>query len=211
MPGMPPGFGFPSPGGAAAPSPFGGPGAFDTTATSAPGAGSRFEATRAREEAARAAAAAGTSTSTSSPSSSSSSSADAAKKPSFASAFKDVSDEPSSSSSGGNGSASTSSFSGAEANGGEEIPKKKISSDLLDGFFRDPSIQEMFYQHLPEEMRNPETFEWILSNPENRAQLEAMVEAQAGNLDPNAFVAGGMGNAGDMTAKLAVSFFLEFD
>ena len=61
----------------------------------------------------------------------------------------------------------------------------------------------MFYQHLPEEMRNPETFEWILSNPENRAQLEAMVEAQAGNLDPSAF-AGGLGNAGDMTAKLAV-------
>ena len=214
--GMPPGFGFPPPpppGGAA--SPFG-PGAFDTTATSAsgPGAGSKFEAVKAREEAARAAAAAAaggpTSTSTSSPSSSPSA-ADSAKK-SSSSAFKDVTDEPSplgsgSSSLGGNG-ASTSSSGGAgegsgSGGGGEAPPQKKISSELLDGFFRDPSIQQMFYQHLPEEMRNPETFEWILSNPENRAQLEAMVEAQAGNLDPNAF-AGGLGNAGDMTAKLAV-------
>ena len=164
--GMPPGFGFPPPGGAGAPpSPFG-PGAFDTTATSAPGgAGSKFEAVRAREEAARAAAASAgsTSTSTSSPSSSasSSSSADAAAKRSSFSAFKDVADEPSSVSEGGNGASTSSGGSGEEA-----APKKKISSDLLDGFFRDPSIQQMFYQHLPEEMRNPETFEWILSNPE---------------------------------------------
>ena len=60
----------------------------------------------------------------------------------------------------------------------------KFSAGLVDQFFKDPAIQEMLYAHLPEPMRNPETFEWVLNNPENRAHLEAMIEAQGAGLDP---------------------------
>lgn len=43
---------------------------------------------------------------------------------------------------------------------------------------QDPKMQEMLYPYLPEGMRNPHTFEWMLSNPEYRAQLEGMLESQ---------------------------------
>ena len=43
---------------------------------------------------------------------------------------------------------------------------------------QDPKMQEMLYPYLPEGMRNPQTFEWMLSNPEYRAQLEGMLESQ---------------------------------
>ena len=36
----------------------------------------------------------------------------------------------------------------------------------------------MLHPYLPEGMRNPETFEWMLSNPEYRAQLEGMLQQQ---------------------------------
>ena len=39
-------------------------------------------------------------------------------------------------------------------------------------------MQQLLYQHLPEPMRNPQTFEWMLSNPEYRKQLEGMMEQQ---------------------------------
>ena len=40
-------------------------------------------------------------------------------------------------------------------------------------------MQELLYPYLPEPMRNPETFEWMLNNPEYRVQLEKMMEQQA--------------------------------
>jgi len=40
-------------------------------------------------------------------------------------------------------------------------------------------LQEMLYQHLPEPMRNKETFDWMLSNPEYRKQLAQTLKAQA--------------------------------
>lgn len=41
-------------------------------------------------------------------------------------------------------------------------------------------MQQTLYPYLPEGMRNPQTFEWMLSNPEYRAQLEQMLESQVG-------------------------------
>ncbi|KAI7836497.1 hypothetical protein COHA_009645 [Chlorella ohadii] len=41
-----------------------------------------------------------------------------------------------------------------------------------------PPAQKMLYPYLPEPMRNPETFEWMLSNPEYRTQLEGMLQQQ---------------------------------
>lgn len=42
----------------------------------------------------------------------------------------------------------------------------------------DENLQKMLYPYLPEPMRNPETFKWMLSNPEYRQQLETMMEQQ---------------------------------
>ena len=39
-------------------------------------------------------------------------------------------------------------------------------------------MQKMLYPYLPEGMRNPQTFEWMMSNPEYRSQLEQMLEKQ---------------------------------
>lgn len=50
--------------------------------------------------------------------------------------------------------------------------------DALDKLFRDPSVQEMLYQHLPETMRNKETFDWMLNNPEYRKQLQDVLKKQ---------------------------------
>ncbi len=51
---------------------------------------------------------------------------------------------------------------------------------------RDPSMQQMLYKYLPEGMRNAETFEWMLSNPEYRKQLEVMIQQQV-SLLPRVF------------------------
>lgn len=56
----------------------------------------------------------------------------------------------------------------------------KFTADLMDQFFKDPNMQQLLYKYLPEPMRNPQTFEWMLSNPEYRKQLEGMMEQQVG-------------------------------
>ena len=43
---------------------------------------------------------------------------------------------------------------------------------------QDPKMQQLLYPYLPEGMRNPQTFEWMMSNPEYRAQLEEMLNKQ---------------------------------
>ena len=195
------------PAAAASPAARAGPAAasppIDTTA--GPPAGSKFAEAKAREAAVKGATAGGagatgaaaTATAAAAaatpPSSASTSTATPAAAPSTASAFKDVVDEPPATGLGGNGAAAAggASTSGATASsagaaGGASSPSGsgKFSSGLVDQFFKDPSVQEMLYQHLPEPMRNPATFEWVLNNPENRAQLEAMIEAQGADLDP---------------------------
>ena len=62
--------------------------------------------------------------------------------------------------------------------GGAAGEGNKFTADLMDQFFRDPNMQQLLYKYLPEPMRNPQTFEWMLSNPEYRKQLEAMMEQQ---------------------------------
>ncbi|KAK9838147.1 hypothetical protein WJX81_004160 [Elliptochloris bilobata] len=59
-----------------------------------------------------------------------------------------------------------------------------FSADMLDNFFRDPAMQQLLYKHLPEPMRNPQTFEWMLSNPEYRSQLENIMQQQGFNMNP---------------------------
>lgn len=54
-----------------------------------------------------------------------------------------------------------------------------MAGTMLD-MLKNPEMQKMLYPYLPEPMRNPETFEWMLSNPEYRQQLESMLMQQAG-------------------------------
>jgi hypothetical protein len=55
---------------------------------------------------------------------------------------------------------------------------------LLEKMLKNPKMQELLYPYLPEPMRNPETFEWMLNNPEYRVQLEKMMEQQRNAFTP---------------------------
>jgi hypothetical protein len=61
----------------------------------------------------------------------------------------------------------------------EGISGGESASSMLD-MLRNPEMQKMLYPYLPEPMRNPETFEWMLNSPEYRAQLEGMLNQQMG-------------------------------
>ena len=55
-----------------------------------------------------------------------------------------------------------------------------MTVDVLEQMMKDPNMQKMIYPYLPEGMRNPQTFEWMLQNPATRAQLESMLASGAG-------------------------------
>ena len=175
--GMPP-FGFPPP-------PAASTATVDTTATF-PGrpTGTKFEAVKAREAAAKSGGAPAAAPATPTPSTA---------PPKKKAAFVDVDDEPSlvlggGGGGGGDGAAEAMAAAASAAGGASSSSSEsgsKFSSTMVDSFFRDPSVQQMLYEHLPEPMRNPETFEWVLNNPENRKQLEKLIEAQGANLDPS--------------------------
>ena len=50
--------------------------------------------------------------------------------------------------------------------------------NMLEKMMRNPETRALLYPYLPEPMRNPETFEWMLNNPEYRAQLEQVLSQQ---------------------------------
>ncbi|XP_031393768.1 protein TIC 40, chloroplastic [Punica granatum] len=58
-----------------------------------------------------------------------------------------------------------------------------LSVDALEKMMEDPTVQKMVYPHLPEEMRNPETFKWMLQNPQYRQQLEEMLNNMGGSTE----------------------------
>ncbi|XP_062113902.1 protein TIC 40, chloroplastic [Humulus lupulus] len=60
---------------------------------------------------------------------------------------------------------------------------KTISVEALEKMMEDPTVQKMVYPYLPEEMRNPTTFKWMLQNPQYRSQLEEMLTNMSGNTD----------------------------
>lgn len=69
-------------------------------------------------------------------------------------------------------------FMGGAAPAGGEQGAGTVANTMLD-MLKDPQMQKMLYPYLPEPMRNQETFEWMLSNPEYRQQLEGMLQQQA--------------------------------
>ncbi|KAK4708459.1 hypothetical protein R3W88_029384 [Solanum pinnatisectum] len=82
-----------------------------------------------------------------------------------------------------NGSASQSGFgpntSDSTSSTGKSNPL--MSVDALEKMMEDPTVQKMVYPYLPEEMRNPTTFKWMLQNPQYRQQLQDMMNNMGGN------------------------------
>ncbi|XP_048442284.1 protein TIC 40, chloroplastic [Pyrus x bretschneideri] len=70
------------------------------------------------------------------------------------------------------------SFTGSQSTGKEN---PAISVEALEKMLEDPTVQKMVYPYLPEEMRNPTTFKWMLQNPEYRQQLEDMLNNMGGS------------------------------
>ncbi|KAK1351352.1 STI1 domain-containing protein [Heracleum sosnowskyi] len=56
-----------------------------------------------------------------------------------------------------------------------------LSVEALEKMMEDPMMQKMIYPYLPEEMRNPTTFKWMLQNPQHRQQLQDMLNSMGGN------------------------------
>lgn len=82
-----------------------------------------------------------------------------------------------------NGAASkqdTSAFEGSQSTGKARSP---LSVEALEKMMEDPTVQKMVYPYLPEEMRNPSTFKWMLQNPQYRQQLEDMLNNMGGSSD----------------------------
>lgn len=49
---------------------------------------------------------------------------------------------------------------------------------MMETMMKDPASQETLYQYLPEGMRNPQTFEYMLNDPVYRSQLETVLDQQ---------------------------------
>ncbi|KAG2703786.1 hypothetical protein I3760_06G153100 [Carya illinoinensis] len=67
--------------------------------------------------------------------------------------------------------------------GSEGSPSSRkpiLSVEALEKMMEDPTVQKIVYPHLPEELRNPETFKWMLQNPQYRQQLEEMINNMMG-------------------------------
>ncbi|XWS47548.1 hypothetical protein CRYUN_Cryun14cG0161700 [Craigia yunnanensis] len=71
-------------------------------------------------------------------------------------------------------------FGGYQSTG---TPGPALSVDALEKMMEDPTVQKMVYPHLPEEMRNPETFKWMLQNPQYRQQLQDMLNNMGGSAE----------------------------
>ncbi|GFP81293.1 protein tic 40 chloroplastic [Phtheirospermum japonicum] len=59
--------------------------------------------------------------------------------------------------------------------------KQPLSVEALEKMMEDPTVQKMVYPYLPEEMRNPTTFKWMLQNPQYRQQLQDMLNNMGGS------------------------------
>ncbi|KAI9118586.1 hypothetical protein K1719_010918 [Acacia pycnantha] len=78
-----------------------------------------------------------------------------------------------------NGAASNQGFGGSS--GSQSTGKSVLSVEALEKMMEDPTVQNMVYPYLPEEMRNPTTFKWMLQNPQYRQQLEEMLNNMSGS------------------------------
>lgn len=87
------------------------------------------------------------------------------------------------------------------------------SGESVVDMLRNPEMQKTLYPYLPEHMRNPQTFEFMLSNPESRAQLEQMMSQQVGVVigESQASVLALTEALGDMVASSRVPWYVRPD
>ncbi|KAL1534154.1 protein TIC 40, chloroplastic-like [Salvia divinorum] len=75
----------------------------------------------------------------------------------------------------------TASNQGTGTSEGPSTSNPLLSVDALEKMMEDPTVQKMVFPYLPEEMRNPTTFKWMLQNPVYRQQLQDMLNNMGGN------------------------------
>ncbi|XP_057833297.2 protein TIC 40, chloroplastic isoform X2 [Cryptomeria japonica] len=56
-----------------------------------------------------------------------------------------------------------------------------LTVEALEKMMEDPTVQKMVYPYLPPEMQNPDTFKWMMQNPQYRQQLEDMLNNMSGD------------------------------
>ncbi|XP_047172491.1 protein TIC 40, chloroplastic [Vigna umbellata] len=67
--------------------------------------------------------------------------------------------------------------------GSQSTKKSVLSVEALEKMMEDPTVQKMVYPYLPEDMRNPDTFKWMLQHPQYRQQLEDMLSNMGGGTE----------------------------
>ncbi|GMH22398.1 hypothetical protein Nepgr_024241 [Nepenthes gracilis] len=75
---------------------------------------------------------------------------------------------------------------GAAAPGEPQSTRKTgsiLTVEALEKMMEDPTVQKMVYPYLPEEMRNPATFKWMLQNPQYSQQLQDMLNNMGGSAE----------------------------
>ncbi|KAL0351352.1 UNVERIFIED_CONTAM: protein, chloroplastic [Sesamum calycinum] len=80
-----------------------------------------------------------------------------------------------------NGPASKPGIGASERTSTSKYSKPSIVSGSFGEMMEDPTVQKMVYPYLPEEMRNPATFKWMLQNPQYRQQLQDMLNNMGGS------------------------------
>lgn len=80
-----------------------------------------------------------------------------------------------------NGAASKSEESTSQGSSSNKQANPLLSVEALEKMMEDPTVQKMVYPYLPEEMRNPTTFKWMLQNPMYRQQLQDMLNNMGGS------------------------------
>ncbi|KAI8002664.1 hypothetical protein LOK49_LG08G01906 [Camellia lanceoleosa] len=82
-----------------------------------------------------------------------------------------------------NGTAYTPGVGASEVSSSARKGSSGLSVEALEKMMEDPAVQKMVYPYLPEEMRNPATFKWMLQNPQYRQQLEDMLNNMGGGTE----------------------------
>eukprot|EP00246_Nothoceros_aenigmaticus_P006292 TRINITY_DN190_c0_g3_i1.p1 TRINITY_DN190_c0_g3~~TRINITY_DN190_c0_g3_i1.p1 ORF type:complete len:217 (-),score=48.00 TRINITY_DN190_c0_g3_i1:278-928(-) len=70
---------------------------------------------------------------------------------------------------------------GSSSKTSDSKPGSVFTVDALERMMEDPAVQKMVYPYLPEEMRNPATFKWMMQNPQYREQLQDMLNNLGGD------------------------------
>lgn len=78
---------------------------------------------------------------------------------------------------GATGAAGTTGAAGGAASSSTG-PSGTEMTAMMEQMLKDPNMQKMLYPYLPEPMRNPQSIEWMMSNPEVKKQMEAVFASQ---------------------------------